>query len=227
MNDEQLDRLIAASLKTSETDFLSFPEQAQPHVFSAGFEKNMNKLLLETQKTEKPSPHRSIRVWKWWFVLAAVLLAVTACSLTAYGSKTNHIHFFADKFTEYQTLEEMDENAPATVELTYDLDALVAKYESGVEIVNGEQYTRFFTNPETGEFFEFSSYPKLFFRWHTESEMTEDLILGEKELTYFVDRNQIQYALWSASSTVFVVRSDMSRKQFLEDIESIKIYEIV
>jgi len=221
MNDNELDKLIILSLKACEKDF---PEESPPeeeHIFSEQFEINMKKILND-------SPPKSIRVWKWWFVLAAVLLAMMACSLTVYGSKTNQIHFFADNFEEYEPLETMAEDAPFSAELTYDLDSLLAKYESGVEIINGEQYTRFFINPDTGEFFEFSSYPKLFFRYHydTEQQKTELFMLGDKHLTYFQDRNGIQYALWSGESSVFVVRSDMSREQFLEDVNSIQIYEI-
>lgn len=121
----------------------------------------------------------------------------------------------------------MEEDAPANAKLAYDLDALTEKYDNGVEIVNGEQYTRFFVNPETNTFFEFSSYPKIFFRWHSSIENPEIITLGDKKITYFTDKNQIHYALWSASSTVFVVRSDMSREQMLQEIDLIQIYEIV
>ncbi|MBE6877288.1 MAG: hypothetical protein E7496_11330 [Ruminococcus sp.] len=222
MNDNQLNQLISESLKTDE-DF--FPEMTEMHTFSGKFKKNMTSLLRE-QETQI-SHIRNRHALKWWFVLVAVFLSVSACSLTAYGSKTNHIHFFADKFSEYQPLEEMEDDAPASAKLAYDLDALAEKYDSGVEIVNGEQYTRFFVNPETNAFFEFSSYPKIFFRWHSAIENPETITLGDKKITFFTDKNQIHYALWSASATVFVVRSDMSREQMLQEIDSIQIYEIV
>ncbi|MBR0484960.1 MAG: hypothetical protein IJJ69_09320 [Oscillospiraceae bacterium] len=222
MNDKQLNHLISESLKTDE-DF--FPEITEMHTFSGKFNRNMKYLLREH---ETPIIHtRNRHALKWWFVAIAVFLTVSACSLTAYGSKTNHIHFFADKFSEYQPLEEMEEDAPANAKLAYDLDALTEKYDNGVEIVNGEQYTRFFVNPETNTFFEFSSYPKIFFRWHSSIENPEIITLGDKKITYFTDKNQIHYALWSASSTVFVVRSDMSREQMLQEIDLIQIYEIV
>ncbi len=221
MNEKEFDRLISESLKEQENIFPEIPEEPeQRHVFSEQFVSRMNSILPASK------PRRAVQFWKWWFVLAAVLLTLMACSLTAYGSKTNQIHFFADRFEEYQPLETMAEDAPATAELTYDLDFLVDKYDAGVEIVNGEQYTRFFTDPETGNFFEFSSYPKIFFRYHLEQQETEQIILDDKELLYFTDLNQIHYALWSASSTVFVVRSDMSREQFLDDLKHIQIYEI-
>ncbi len=221
MNDRQLDALIAESLK-SEEDF--FPEPEEEHRFSGRFRKKMKYLLYEQ---EYPPPDRKFRVRRWWFALAAAMLAVSVCSLTVYGSRTNQIHFFADKFLEYQPLDTMEEDTPSYAKLAYDLDALAAKYETGVEIVSGEQYTRFFRNPETGEFFEFSSYPKISFRWHAAAENPETIVVGDKEITYFTDRSQIHYALWSASATVFVIRSDMSREQMLAEIASVRIYEIV
>ena len=105
MNDNELDKLIILSLKACEKDF---PEESPPeeeHIFSEQFEINMKKILND-------SPPKSIRVWKWWFVLAAVLLAMMACSLTVYGSKTNQIHFFADKFCRISAIGDHGRRCP-------------------------------------------------------------------------------------------------------------------
>ena len=115
----------------------------------------------------------------------------------------------------------MAEDAPFSAALTYDLDSLLAKYESGVEIINGEQYTRFFINPDTGEFFEFSSYPKLFFRWHSAIEHPETHSrLGTRKLLFLRIKTGfiMHYGVLCNSSFCcpfgYVQRTDASRDRF-------------
>lgn len=218
MSEYELDKLIADSLKQF-ADTCPTPFCGAEHVFSKDFEKHMAKLL-------KPKERRRLSLRRQWLVFIAILLAMLACSMTVYGSKTHRIHFFADKFSEYTPLGEMDEDVPERMALIYGLERLQEQYTPGVEIRNEEQYTRFFMDETSGRFLEFSSYPKLMFRYHVNAALEMEVLkLGDKEVTYYVDSGGMQYIIWSMDASAFVVRSDFERDTLLNAVDSIELYE--
>lgn len=221
MSDYELDKLIADSLKQFADDRPEAPCETE-HVFSEGFEKRMAQFLY-------PKEHRRLPFRRKWLVLIAALLAMLACSLTVYGSRTHSIHFFADSFSEYEALGEMPEDVPERMRLIYGLEYLQEHYTQGVDIRNDEQFTRFFLDEESGRFLEFSSYPKLLFRYHVNTGLmtSEAITIGEKEVTYYTDTNGMQYLIWSMDASVFVVRSDFEKTALLEAVASIELYETI
>lgn len=219
MNDDEFNRLISDSLKQfadSDPD----PPYESEHVFSKQFEKQMSPLLYRKE-------HHRFPLHRKWFVLITALLTMLSCSLTAYGSKTNQIHFFADNFPEYSSLGDVDENLPERMDLIYGLDELRSKYTQGVDIHNDEQYTRFFIDEDTGLFLEFSSYPKSMFRYHVSSDfLTEETIsLENKQVICYQAQNGMYYILWSMETSVFVVRSNFEKTELIDAVNSIEVYE--
>ncbi|MBQ4465662.1 MAG: hypothetical protein II916_06845 [Oscillospiraceae bacterium] len=216
MREHELDELISKSLKAFGSPE---PPKQSPHQFSARFEQQMRPVIGYSP------PRRHFRLRKIWYALIAALLAVFATSMTAaVATKTHRVNTFADGIG-YQALggEALLENP----ELSYDLTPLYERFSQGVEIHCGEQLTRFFRDADGKEFVEFSSYPKIAFRYHISLPDTdpEPLKLGKKNALWFSDHNEISYLLWDTPSSVVVLRSNLPKEELCSMAERIEVYE--
>lgn len=220
MRECELDALIAKSLKTFGTP--EPPAESTPHCFSPAFEQRMRAVLGGTSP-----PRRRLRIRKLSYVLIAALLATLATSVTgAVASRSKQAQTFADRIAGYQTLDSA-ETVLENPELTYDLTALHERLSQGVEIHCGEQFTRFYRDQDSGEFVEFSSYPKLAFRYHLSLPDAElsSLDVPDKDAVWFEDQSGIGYVLWSTPSAVIVLRSNLSKDELRSLTERIQIFE--
>ncbi len=216
MRERDLDALIAQSLKAFGTPE---PPDEPPHRFSPAFERRMRSVLGGT------SPPRRFRIRRIWYVMIAALLALLAMTMTcAVATRSHRVNTFADRIG-YQALGGEAEQLQPT--LSYDLTALTERFSEGVEIHCGEQLTRFFRDAGTGEFVEFSSYPKMVFRYHLSLPDTtpEKLDLNGGEALWFADQGGIGYLLWETPSAVIVLRSDLERDELCGLAEKIQVFE--
>lgn len=219
MTEQELDQLIRSSMQICAQS----PEALEPHRFSSGFERKMRQML-----PGRNTSHRSRRLSmkKIGFALIAALLAALGMSLTAVASRTRQVQTFADKLSGYQPLDEQ-EALLEQPQLTYDLSAIPKRFSDGVEIHCGEQTTQFFHDESSGDFIEFSSYPKMIFRYHLSLPDTnpEPLTLNGKDASYFADQSGIGYVLWSTPSTVLILRSSLGKAELSVIAEGIEVYE--
>ena len=218
MQDHELDQLIAQSLKAFDPPE---PPETVSHHFSPGFEQRMRRVL----KGDSLAAPRRFRIRRIWYVLIAALLAMLAMTVTgAVASKTNRVHTFADGIGYLPLGDDAKLEKP---ELSYDLTPLTEHFTEGVEIHCGEQLTRFYRDAESGEFVEFSSYPKIAFRYHISLPdiQPEQITLNERTALYFGDQGGVGYLLWDTPSAVIVLRSDLPQGELCEIAQEIKVFE--
>lgn len=220
MTDHELDALIRASLQNGVPE----PEEpCEPHRFSPAFEKRMQALLYDTKPRLKAKRFTMRRVT---FALIAALLAGLGMSMTAVATRTKRVQTFADELAGYTPIDEQ-EACLEQPRLTYDLSGIPPRFEGGVEIHCGEQTTQFFHDEKTGDFLEFSSYPKIAFRYHLslpETALTPLSIEG-KDACWFSDQSGISYVMWSTPSTVLVLRSSLQKAELSVIAGDIQVYE--
>ena len=219
MTDHELDALIRASLQNGIPE----PEESEPHCFSPAFEERMQALLSDTKPRLKSKRFTMRRVT---FALIAALLAGLGMSMTAVATRTKRVQTFADELAGYAPLDEQEARLEQP-RLTYDLSGIPPRFEGGVEIHCGEQTTQFFHDEKTGDFLEFSSYPKMVFRYHLSLPDTtpEPLSLDGKDACWFSDQSGIGYVIWSTPSTVLVLRSSVSKAELSVIAGDIQVYE--
>ena len=195
------------------------------HVFSADFEKKMQKLI---KRRNKPY-YRMINTFgKRIACIALIILVASSATILSVDALRNTVaDFFVstyEKFSTFQSINE-DKSAPSTIkdiyEITYDLKEYEIYYEDNTE------YRRNITYIKDDILINFSQYTKDAYDINVNTEDAEisTISINDKEAVIFLDNQNYYHLIWDNGDYILSVGSNISKDALIDIAESVQKVE--
>ena len=195
------------------------------HVFSADFEKKMQKLI---KRRNKPY-YRMINTFgKRIACIALIILVASSATILSVDALRNTVaDFFVstyEKFSTFQSINE-DKSAPSTIkdiyEITYDLKEYEIYYEDNTE------YRRNITYIKDDILIDFSQYTKDAYDINVNTEDAEisTISINDKEAVIFLDNQNYYHLIWDNGDYILSIGSNISKDALICIAESVKKVE--
>ena len=194
------------------------------HVFSADFEKKMQKLI---KRRNKPY-YRMINTFgKRIACIALIILVASSATILSVDALRNTVaDFFVstyEKFSSAQPVE--DDIAPSTIkdiyEITYDLKEYEIYYEDNTE------YRRNITYIKDDILINFSQYTKDAYDINVNTEGSEitTIDINNYEAVYFLDNHNYNHLIFDNGEYIIYISSNISKNALINIAESVKKIE--
>jgi len=195
------------------------------HVFSADFEKKMQKLI---KRRNKPYYKIINTVGKRVACIVVIVLIASSVTVLSVDALRNAVADFLvsiyEKFSTVQSTDE-DDSAPTTIKYIYSITYNLDGYEVVLENTNEYRHNITYVNNDIE--IKFSQYTKNKYDKDVNTEDAEisTISINGKEAIIFLDNQRYYHLIWDNGDYILSIGSNISKDALICIAESVKKVE--